>query len=86
MIRVVIERHCRPGKEAELEKLLLEIRTEAMHQHGYITGETLRSIDDPTFWLVISTWVDVDLWRVWETMHERRELVSKLEPLMDTPE
>ena len=42
MVRVIIERRCRPGKEAELETLLVELRTRAMRQPGYISGETLR--------------------------------------------
>lgn len=55
MARVIVERHCKPGKEAELEKLLLELRIKAMNQFGYITAETLRSANDPAHWLVIST-------------------------------
>lgn len=82
MIRVIIERHCQPDKIAEMESLLVQLRTMAMKQHGYISGETLHSIEDPSLWLVISTWVDVDLWKVWETMPERREITGKIESLM----
>ena len=57
-----------------------------MRQRGYISGETLNSIDNPSLWLVISTWVDADLWKVWETMPERREITSKIEPLLVAPE
>ena len=86
MIRIIIERHCQPDKTAEMERLLMQLRTMAMRQHGYISGETLHSIEDPLLWLVISTWVDVDLWKVWETMPERREIASKIEPLLTAPE
>ena len=86
MIRVIIERRCRPGKEAEMENLLVELRTRAMQQRGYISGETINSADDTSLWLVISTWVDADLWHVWETMPERRELMSKVETLLIAPE
>jgi quinol monooxygenase YgiN len=82
MIRVIIERHCKPDKEAELEKLLVELRARAMKQPGYVSGETLRSVDDPCHWLVISTWVDVDRWKVWEAMPERLEIGSRIEPLL----
>ena len=85
MVRVIIERHCRPGKEAELESLLVELRTKSVRQRGYVSGETLRSIDDPSLWLVISTWVDTDLWKVWETMPERQEFERKIEPLLIAP-
>ena len=86
MIRVIVERHCQPNKEAEMENLLMELRTRAMQQHGYISGETLRSVDDPSLWLVISTWVDADLWKVWETMPERQEAINKVKSLLVTPE
>jgi len=86
MVRVIIERHCKPKKEMELEKLLISLRAKAMHQHGYISGETLRSMDDPLYWITISTWTDADLWKVWETSHERQEIASKIEPLIVRPE
>ena len=86
MIRIIIERHCQPNKTAEMESLLVQLRTMAMKQRGYISGETLHSIEDPSLWLVISTWVDVDLWKVWETMPERREITGKIESLMVGPE
>lgn len=86
MVRVIIERHCQPGKQAEMESLLVELRTKAMRQRGYISGETLQSVDDPLLWLVISTWTDADRWRMWETMPERRETLSKIEPVLAAPE
>lgn len=91
MIKVIIERRCLPGKEAELEGLLLELRTRAMRQPGYVSGETLkgdtlRTVDDPSLWLVISAWVDADSWLAWESKPERREIASKIEPLLVAPE
>jgi len=86
MVRVIIERRCLPGKEAELESLLVELRSGSMRQRGYISGETLRSVDDPSLWLVISTWVDADLWKVWKTMAERQEIERKIEPLLVAPD
>ena len=86
MVRVIIERHCRPGKEAEVENLLMNLRTTATRQHGYVSGETLQSVDDPTLWLVISTWADIDHWTMWQTNHERREIENKMKPLLAAPE
>lgn len=86
MVRVIIERRCRPDKVAEMESLLVTLRAMAMGQRGYISGETLRSVDDPSLWLVISTWVDANLWKAWETMPGRREIASKIEPLLVAPE
>ena len=90
MVRVIIERRCRPGKEAELETLLVELRTRAMRQPGYISGETLRgdtlrTVSDPSLWLVISTWIDADSWQKWQKVPERRERESKIENLLVAP-
>jgi len=86
MIRVIIERRCRPDKLTEMESLLTDIRIIAMKQPGYISGETLHSVDDPTLWLIISTWLDLDTWKAWETSMERREAMRKMEPLLVAPE
>ncbi|MBM4447349.1 MAG: antibiotic biosynthesis monooxygenase [Chloroflexi bacterium] len=86
MIRVIIERHCRLDKVAEMEALFIDFRTAATRQPGYISGETLHSIDDPTLWLVISTWVDTDAWKTWQISAERQEAQRKLEPLLISPE
>ena len=86
MIRVVIERRCKSGKELELENMLTDLRIRAMQQHGYISSETLRSVKDPSHWLVISTWLYSDLWKAWEDMPERREITNKIAPLLINPE
>ncbi|MBM4463598.1 MAG: antibiotic biosynthesis monooxygenase [Chloroflexi bacterium] len=86
MIKVIIERRCQPDKAAELESVLVELRTKAVQQRGYVSGETLRSIDNPSHWLVISTWLDIDLWKAWETSPERQEIAHRLEPLLAAPE
>ena len=86
MVKIIIERRCKPGKETELEALLVELRTNAVQQRGYVSGETLRSVDDPSLWLVLSTWLDVTLWKAWEASPERQEITNKVEPLLVAPE
>jgi len=86
MVRIIIERRCKPNNEIKLQNLLTELRTKVMHQRGYVSGETLRSVDDPSLWVVISTWLDADLWQVWETSPDRQQFTSKIEPLLTGPE
>jgi antibiotic biosynthesis monooxygenase (ABM) superfamily enzyme len=78
MIRVLIERRIKPGKEMEAARLLLELRSQGMKQPGYISGETLYFLDDPSLWMVISTWTDIDSWTAWHTVSERDQLNSKM--------
>jgi quinol monooxygenase YgiN len=85
MIRVIIERHCRLEKNEELERLLVQLRSRAMLHRGYVSGETLRSISDPSKWVVISTWVDATTWKVWESSPERQEFAKKIAPLLTAP-
>ena len=86
MVRIIIERRCKPDHEEELEGLLVDLRTKAMQQRGYVSGETLRSVDDPSLWLVLSTWLDVNLWKAWEASPERQEITGKIEALLAAPE
>ena len=71
MIRVMIERQCQLGKEKQLRGLLLELRSAGMRQHGYITGETLREADNPSLFMVISTWMTLEAWKAWQTARPR---------------
>jgi len=63
MIKVVMERHCKPGKEGELKKLLEELRSRAVQRHGSYAWETLRSMDDPAVWLVIASRTFTEEWK-----------------------
>ncbi|MBM4444829.1 MAG: antibiotic biosynthesis monooxygenase [Chloroflexi bacterium] len=86
MVRVIIRRHCRPGREADLEKALLGLRANAMRQKGYISGETLRSADDPAVWLVVSTWTSAEQWKSWEGSSERQKMEAKIAGLLSEPQ
>lgn len=86
MVRVIIERHCRPGKETDLEKALLEIRGRVIRQRGYISGETLRSMHDPSVWVVLSTWANASLWNAWESSSERQDTERKIGRLLVDPQ
>src|SRR5512136_1347226 len=82
MIRVMIERHCQPGKEKQLRDLLLELRSAGMRQPGYITGETLREADNPSVFMVISTWMTLDAWKVWQTSRQRLLIEEMIDSLL----
>jgi len=63
MVKIIIERYIKQGKESELENLLLDMRSKALSQPGYISGETLTTINDPSHRLVISTWSSEKYWK-----------------------
>jgi len=84
-VKITIERTVKPDQQDELLLLLKELRTHAIHQPGYIAGETLTSVDRPGTHLVISTWHSLHDWKAWENHPERLEILTKVEALLSTP-
>jgi len=62
--------------------LLIELRAHAMQQPGYISGETLKCIDRPGEYLVISTWQSLDEWNKWLELQERKILEDKIDSII----
>jgi len=86
MIRVMIERHCLPGKEDQLRHLIQEVRSEAMRRIGYISGETLREMCDPSCFMIISTWTSIEAWKVWESDRKSVLIDGMIDSLLSEPE
>jgi antibiotic biosynthesis monooxygenase (ABM) superfamily enzyme len=86
MFRVVIERRCKPGKEKDLQKLLVQMRGMALTRHAHLSGEVYKNADDPSIWISIATWLTPEGWEAWKATPERREIVSKMESLLVEPE
>ncbi len=47
MIKVLLERTIKGKNVGEMVRLLRKLRVKAMQQPGYISGETLHSVEDP---------------------------------------
>ena len=81
MVKVIVERDCQPGKEKQLGDLLIQLRTMAVKQPGYISGETLRELIDPSHFKVMSTWSTLEDWRKWQASQHRTLIEEKIEPI-----
>jgi len=81
-IQVIIKRKWETDKPEALFPLLTELRSLAEKQPGYISGETLRSLDDPDKYLVFSKWETVDDWKHWLQSKERRDLQGEVDSLI----
>lgn len=66
----------------KLSQLLIELRNLANMQPGYISGETLRNVDDRNEYLVISTWKSLDAWNGWMNNETRRRVESQVDALL----
>ncbi|RLA94117.1 MAG: antibiotic biosynthesis monooxygenase [Deltaproteobacteria bacterium] len=84
-VKILIQRRIKPGKEKELNQIVRELRSKAMHAEGFISGETLRSIEDPSVHLVISTWKSIDAWNRWVNSPERKALQDKIDAILAEP-
>jgi len=81
-IQVIIKRKWQTDNPEALFPLLTKLRSLAQKQPGYISGETLRSLDDPEDYMVISQWETVDDWKKWLQSKERRDLQGKVDSLI----
>lgn len=84
-VKVLIYRKVRPGKEKELSEAVRNLRSKAIHAEGYISGETLRSIEDPSVHLVISTWKSIEDWDNWFNTPERKAFEEKANVILEEP-
>ena len=81
-IQVIIKRKWQTDNPEALFPLLTEMRSLAKKQTGYISGETLRSLDDPDDYMVISKWETADDWQKWLQSKERRDLQGQVDSLI----
>ena len=66
----------------QLSEMLIQLRSMANRQSGYISGETLRNVDDPNEYLVISTWKSLDAWQRWLNNEDRADLEGRVDALL----
>lgn len=81
-VKAVILRTVRPEQTEALKPLLFKMRALAMEQPGYISGETLVNIDDPTEHMVISTWSTLEQWNQWAADPRRTAIQQEIELLL----
>jgi heme oxygenase (mycobilin-producing) len=81
-VKVMIKRKWQIEKPEALFPLLSELRTRAKEQPGYISSETLRSLDDPEDFMVVSIWETADNWKKWLQSKERRDIQGKVDSMI----
>ena len=81
-VKIIIKRSIPPDKSGKLMSLFQDLRSVAMSQPGYISGETLHSLDNPGEIVVISTWQTVEQWRSWVANKERLKIQDQIDMLL----
>jgi heme-degrading monooxygenase HmoA len=82
-IEVLIRRRFIKEKEAALAPLIVRLRSLALAQPGYISGETLRCIEPAgeDEYLVRSTWRSVEDWKTWLHSTERTAIQREIDAI-----
>jgi heme-degrading monooxygenase HmoA len=84
-VKIFIKRSIGQGVAPVVRPLIVELRAHAMKQPGYISGETLKCIDRPGEYLVISTWKSLDDWNKWVNSQERKILEDRIDSITGKP-
>lgn len=81
-VKIIIKRNVPADKQEELRPLLVQLRALATTQPGYISGVTLRHMDRPNEYLVISTWQSREDWDRWTQNKQRQEVQDTIDTLL----
>ncbi len=85
-VKVLITRQFRESKQKQAYRILMELRSLATLQPGYMSGETLIGADDPNKVVVISTWLSGKRWEDWQSNPKRKEVAKSMEAILESPE
>jgi antibiotic biosynthesis monooxygenase (ABM) superfamily enzyme len=81
MIKVVVG--YRLKKDADIEPILLKLRTHMITYPGFISAENLIRDKDIYFVITISTWDKSEDWRAWESSKIRQAILREAGPLFE---
>ena len=81
MIKVIIGYKLKNG--ADIQPMLLKIRSHAMTYPGFVGAENLLSEQDISIVATVDTWEKVENWRLWEASKVRQEVLWEAEALLE---
>ena len=81
-VQVMIKRKLKVDNPEKLIPLLTQLRIRAKDQPGYISSETLKSLDNPEDYMVFSKWETADDWKKWSASKDRRDIQGKVDSLI----
>ncbi len=81
-VKILIKRNVPQDKAKEMIRLFRQMRSLATEQPGYISGETLKSLDKPDLFLVISTWQSSEDWEKWLINEGRQKIQKEIDTLL----
>ena len=86
MIRVIIDRFIAESLEANYEVTAKETLSEAIQAPGFISGESLKDIQNKRHRVVLCNWRSLQDWQVWQGSPQRKKMMEQLNLMLETPE
>ncbi len=86
MIRVIIERQIAQTLEDAYEIAAKNTLQKAIQAPGFISGESLKEVNNPNRRILLSTWRSVADWQRWVASEERKSVIAELAPILETEE
>ena len=81
-VKIFIKRSVSESNIPELTILLKRLRSVTLMQPGYISGQTLKRLDQPSECLVISTWRSIEDWNDWVKNDKRITIQKEIDTLL----
>ena len=81
-VKILIKRKVSADKTAKLKELVMQLRALSIKQPGYVSGESLKNLDRPDEYLVVSTWDNLGAWKAWESSIARAQIQGKIDDLL----
>ena len=76
-VKILIKRKIKDGNMQAAARLMINTRAGAMKQPGYISSESMRSLEDPSRITVVSMWQNIEAWEAWRNSDTRKEIVAE---------
>jgi len=77
-VKILIKRKFKDGNMRAASRFLINTRTGAMKQPGYIASENWRNLDDKDQVVVVSMWETIEAWETWKNSEERKAYEAEI--------
>ena len=81
MVKVIVGYRLKKG--ADIQALLLKLRSHAMQYPGFIGAETYIRNKERSIIMVVYTWQNAENWTAWENSTISQELIKEAEHLLE---
>jgi heme-degrading monooxygenase HmoA len=86
MVTIVTDVRLKEGSEQEWDATMQERMTAARKQAGWVGGQMLSPVDDPTKRVIVGTWQTRDDWQKWHEDPDFADTRAALAGLVAEPE